>query len=122
MYCQKCGKEIDDSAIVCPNCGVPTSNYHQTQQQPNIVINNSNTNTNVNGFGVGISPKSRLVALLLCFFLGVLGIHRFYVGKIGTGLIWMLTLGLGGIGVLVDFILILLGAFRDKYGLVIKNW
>ena len=38
------------------------------------------------GFGNMISPKSRLVALLLCLFLGWLGVHRFYAGKIGTGL------------------------------------
>jgi hypothetical protein len=122
MYCQKCGKEIDDNAVVCPNCGVPTENYQQPQQQPNIVINNANTNTNVNGLGVGISPKSRTVAALLCFFLGVLGIHRFYVGKTGTGVIWLFTAGLFGIGAIVDFIAILMGSFRDKYGLVIKNW
>jgi len=40
-----------------------------------------------------LSPKSRLVALLLCFFLGPLGVHRFYVGKIGTGILMLLTLG-----------------------------
>jgi len=40
-----------------------------------------------------ISPKSRLVALLLCFFFGILGAHRFYVGKIGTGVLMLLTLG-----------------------------
>ena len=43
-----------------------------------------------------ISPKSRLVALLLCFFLGPLGVHRFYVGKIGTGILMLLTLGGAG--------------------------
>ena len=44
------------------------------------------------------SSKSRMVALLLCFFLGTLGAHRFYVGKIGTGVVWLLTLG-GGFGI-----------------------
>lgn len=123
MFCHNCGKEIDDNAVVCPDCGVPTTNYQQAQQQPNIVINNSNSNANVvNGFGVGISPKSRTVAALLCFFLGLIGIHRFYVGKIGTGLIWMFTFGLFGFGAIIDFIMIIFGAFRDKYGLVIKNW
>ncbi|MCL1790756.1 MAG: TM2 domain-containing protein [Peptococcaceae bacterium] len=69
-----------------------------------------------------VSPKSRLVALLLCFFLGVLGIHRFYVGKTGTGIIWILTFGALGIGILIDFIMIIVGSFTDKSGAFLKNW
>lgn len=69
------------------------------------------------------SKKSRLAALLLCFFLGVLGIHRFYVGKIGTGIVWIFTLGGGfGISCLVDFIRIAIGSFTDKQGYKIINW
>ncbi len=51
------------------------------------------------------SPKSRLVALLFCFFLGTFGIHRFYVGKIGTGIFMFVTLGGLGIWVIIDLIL-----------------
>ena len=69
-----------------------------------------------------MSSKSRLAALLLCIFLGGLGIHRFYAGKIGTGIIWLLTGGLFGIGCLIDLILIICGSFKDKKGAVIKNW
>ena len=69
-----------------------------------------------------MSPKSRTVALLLCLFLGVLGIHRFYEGKIGTGILWLLTAGLFGIGALVDLILIICGKATDKSGLAIQNW
>lgn len=79
------------------------------------------TNININ-MGMGISTKSRLVALLLCLFIGGLGIHRFYVGKIGTGIIWLLTFGCLGIGSLVDFIMIVCGEFKDSNGLLIKNW
>ena len=67
------------------------------------------------------SPKSKIVALLLDFFLGGLGIHRFYVGKIGTGILYLLTCGVFGIGWLVDLIMIAIGKFTDKNGLPLKN-
>jgi TM2 domain-containing membrane protein YozV len=60
--------------------------------------------------------KSWVVALLLCLFLGVVGVHRFYTGKIGTGIVQILTLGGLGIWVLVDLIMILAGKFTDKEG------
>jgi TM2 domain-containing membrane protein YozV len=68
------------------------------------------------------SEKKRLPALLLCFFLGFLGIHRFYAGKIGTGIIWLLSGGILGIGWLIDFIMIIVGSFKDKQGGKIEDW
>jgi len=58
--------------------------------------------------------KSWLVALLLCIFLGALGIHRFYLGYTGLGVLYLLTGGLCGIGVLVDFIMLLVGSLKPK--------
>jgi TM2 domain-containing membrane protein YozV len=69
-----------------------------------------------------ISPKSRVVALLFCLFLGVIGVHRFYVGKIGTGILMVLTLGGLGIWALIDLILIAAGSFRDKEGRRVFLW
>ena len=68
------------------------------------------------------SNKSRLVVTLLAFFLGGLGVHWFYVGKTGTGVVWLLTLGCFGIGSLIDLIMCLCGKFTDKDGKVISNW
>jgi TM2 domain-containing membrane protein YozV len=69
-----------------------------------------------------VSSKSRLVAFLLCFFIGYLGIHRFYVGKTGTGILWFFTGGCFGIGWLIDIIMILVGSFTDKAGLPVSKW
>ncbi|NCS57736.1 MAG: TM2 domain-containing protein [Microcystis aeruginosa G11-04] len=63
-----------------------------------------------------MSEKRILPALLLCFFFGMFGAHRFYVGKIGTGILQLVTLGGLGIWVLIDFIMIIVGAFTDKEG------
>ena len=63
-----------------------------------------------------MESKKKITALLLCLFLGVLGIHRFYVGKNGTGIIWLLTCGFGGIGCIIDFIMIICNSFTDKNG------
>ena len=61
-----------------------------------------------------MSPFKMVPAALLCFFLGGLGAHRFYVGKVGTALLMILTLGGFGIWLLIDFIMILTGGFKDK--------
>jgi TM2 domain-containing membrane protein YozV len=65
------------------------------------------------------SSKSKKRALMLCIFLGFLGVHRFYVGKIGTGILMFITLGLSGFWVLSDIIELLRGKFTDKEGLVL---
>jgi TM2 domain-containing membrane protein YozV len=69
-----------------------------------------------------LSDKKRLPALLLCFFFGVFGVHRFYVGKIGTGILWFFTLGIVGFGALIDFIMIIVGSFKDKQGKRLETW
>jgi TM2 domain-containing membrane protein YozV len=66
-----------------------------------------------------VSDKQGTVALLLCFFVGVLGIHRFYVGKTGTGILQLMTLGGFGLWTLVDFVMIVAGKFTDSNGRVV---
>ena len=76
----------------------------------------------VDATGRPASPKSRLAAAVLAWFLGIFGIHRFYVGKVGTGILMIFTLGGLGIWTLIDFIVILVGSFKDKQSRVLSNW
>ena len=69
-----------------------------------------------------MSEKRILPVLLFCFFLGVLGVHRFYVGKVATGILTILTFGGLGIWTLIDLIMIIVGEFTDKDGKKITQW
>jgi TM2 domain-containing membrane protein YozV len=68
----------------------------------------------------GTSEKGFVPTVMLCFFLGALGVHRFYVGKIGTGIVQLLTFGGLGIWALVDFIMVVTGNFKDGQGMTIR--
>lgn len=94
VYCTVCGNQIAATAATCPKCGAPNA---MAKEQ--------------------VSKKTMIAAALLCFFLGSLGIHRFYVGKIITGILMLLTLGGLGIWTIIDFVRIIVGSFRDKQGL-----
>ena len=89
---------------------VPPNNSNQSQSSQTVIIQQ----------GTDIPLKSKVTALLLCFFLGAWGAHRFYVGKAGTGILYLLTFGLLGIGVLIDLIVIACGGFRDSLGRPLK--
>lgn len=67
------------------------------------------------------SDKDWLLTLLLSLFLGTLGADRFYVGKIGTGILKLITFGGCGIWSLLDIIMIITGRFTDKDGNEIKS-
>ncbi|HWZ65120.1 MAG TPA: TM2 domain-containing protein [Steroidobacteraceae bacterium] len=97
VHCRACGKEIHESARTCPQCGAPQA-------------------------VATASDKRILPAFLLCFFLGWTGAHRFYVGKIGTGILMLLTGGVLGVLWLIDFIMIIVGAFTDEAGNKITEW
>ena len=68
------------------------------------------------------SEKSFVATLILCLLLGGLGVHRFFVGKIGTGIVMLLTLGGLGIWTLIDIIVIAVQKFKDSKGLLIKAY
>lgn len=68
------------------------------------------------------SNKSRTVAFLLAFLLGVFGAHRFYVGKHWTAILQMLTFGGFAIWLTIDIVMILVGTFRDKKGYKVTQW
>jgi len=69
-----------------------------------------------------MSEKSRLVAFFLCMFAGMFGGHRFYMGKTGTAILWLVTFGIFGIGYFVDLIMIVLGNFYDSKGNRVVVW
>lgn len=105
--CGYCGNEVQVSQpvqqnIIRPSQPVETIYYQQFTSVPMI------------------SPKNRVVDLLLCFFLGVLGAHKFYEGKIGLGVVYFFTAGIFGFGVLISFLSILFGNPLDSNGLPIK--
>jgi hypothetical protein len=90
--CTKCGKEIDNTTLFCPNCG-----SKQTSDEI-------------------VSPCSGVTAWVLCIFLGYFGAHRFYVGKIFTGILMLLTFGGLGIWYVYDYFSIPCRNFTDAQG------
>ncbi|SVB99949.1 uncharacterized protein METZ01_LOCUS252803 [marine metagenome] len=114
-FCSKCGKETSEDAEFCDSCGASLSNDSQVTtniNQPTQDDKNQPTQD---------EPKEWLVTLLLCFFLGVLGVHRFYTGHTKIGVAQVLTLGGCGIWALIDFIMILVGNFKDAQGRPLKK-
>ena len=99
MYCRNCGRQIDDNSAFCVYCGAPTA----TQPGANLVID-------------GVQRYDWLTTLLLCFFLGGLGIHSFYTKKTGIGVAQLLTLGGCGVWALIDLIMIITEGYRDGNG------
>ena len=123
LFCQECLVEVEGRNYCKADLAKVVHGAKSSQQssQPNINITNVNTATaTATAGGIGVSTKSRWVAFFLCLFLGWLGVHRFYVAKVGTGIIWLLTFGFFVIGWIIDLLVILFGGFRDKLGLPLR--
>ncbi len=109
-YCSNCGKQLPEGASVCPSCGAKVAGSPAVQAAPvivNIENNNTNTNSNVNAVPAVGRQKNKWVAFFLCLFLGFLGAHKFYEGKVGMGILYLFTGGLFAIGIIVDLITLL---------------
>lgn len=123
-FCKDCLVEVKGRMYCKDDLGnvLDEAKQGSASGQPVINITNSNestnTNTNVNGGFMGAPRKKKTVALILCIlgFFGLAGLHRMYVGKVGSGVIHLFTYGICGIGTIIDLISILSGGFRDSYG------
>lgn len=107
-FCQHCGEQIDNDCVVCPKCGKQVGELRGNDR--NIIINNSSSasaaasasaSANIRPVVYG-RPKNKWVALLLCIFT-ICG-HKFYEGKVGMGILYLCTMGLFGIGWIIDII------------------
>jgi RNA polymerase subunit RPABC4/transcription elongation factor Spt4 len=128
MYCRNCGNEVSEKAVMCVACGTPP-------KAGNKYCDNCKAETSANTticMKCGVSLKGDnpingegkdwLTTLLLCFFLGALGVHRFYTGHTAIGVVQLLTLGGCGIWALIDLIIIIMGNFKDSNGhLLVKK-
>lgn len=98
IFCPYCGARLAEEAIFCHRCGKHLSSGAPVSHEPTVIINNVPCG----------SAKDKWIAFILCLLLGLLGVHKFYEGKIFFGMIYLFTFGLLGIGVIVDLILLLL--------------
>ena len=104
-FCKYCGGRIPMEAVLCTLCGRQVEQLQVINQNvpTQIIVNNSNNN-NINMRG---TPKDKWIAFLLCTLLGSVGAHKFYEGRIGMGILYLLTGGLFLIGAFIDWIIIL---------------
>jgi TM2 domain-containing membrane protein YozV len=146
MHCRNCGKELVGTPEFCVGCGAkPTAGNKfcqacgaATDPAAEICLKCGSRLGKATGVSGDVSPKSKMIAGLLAFFLGQFGAHRFYLGKTGTAIVMLVLAIIGwatvifivggfflaavGIWNLIDLIMILTGSMKDKDGKPVKNW
>lgn len=116
-FCTKCGAKLEDDYAVCPDCGarcMDNSKDSQPQQQTAQAQTNNTTANGAKSTPVG-KKCNKWTSVLLCFFLGGYGAHKFYEGKMGMGILYLFTAGLLGIGVLVDLLTLVFKEGEEYY-------
>lgn len=109
-FCKHCGEQIDKECVICPKCGKQVEEI-STQNTP-IIINNSSSSSSSASASASTPvyvygrEKNKWISFFLCLFT-ICG-HKFYEGKIGMGILYLLTMGLFGIGWIFDLIALLL--------------
>ena len=119
--CITCGAQIPMDAMVCPVCGANQNPQPVADSQPN--YQNPNPNP-VAPPPAGSTEKDKTTSLVLCilgYVVQIHGIHRFYTGHIGIGIIQLLTWGGCGIWTLIDLIQIASGSYKDSDGRPLKG-
>jgi TM2 domain-containing membrane protein YozV len=122
-FCHNCGNATTPLSEICVKCGAGLRAHEETTHSK---------------LPDGISPKSRAVAAILAFILGVFGAHRFYLGKTESAVAMLILVLLGfatiiilvgilflvvvTIWALVDFIIILVGSGTDSQGRPVQRW
>ncbi|MCM1048465.1 MAG: TM2 domain-containing protein [Clostridiales bacterium] len=125
IKCPECNCKISDKALSCPKCGRPLSMGSAFNDFPPLDAGIYTSNEDIYAQNMEESLKSRLVAFLLCFFLGCFGAHRFYVGKTKSAILMIVLCILvipSTIWAFVDFVMIICGTFTDSEGLPLKRW
>ncbi len=121
MKCPNCGAQRNAQDRYCPYCQTrfdPYATVPEKKQEIHIHYHQEPVARveSIPVAGNRKSPKNRLAALLLCFFLGFFGAHKFYLGRPVMGVVYLFTYGLFGIGWLADMIVLTLGNPKDKDG------
>ena len=136
MYCKNCGKEVNEKAEICTSCGVrPLTEKKfcqecgsETKENQEIcvkcgvrLISDKKNEDRNNELTNQVGDKDWTTTLLLAFFLGVFGVHRFYTGYTMIGFVQLLTFGGCGIWYVIDIITILRGKYKDSDNLLLSK-
>lgn len=116
LYCPQCGEKMAVDQRYCTSCGWDAE---EPDKEPPLLRREPTPSPRELG---PPSDKNRLTALLLCVLIGWLGAHRFYIDKPGTGLLYLLSLGILGVGVIYDAVMLATGELEDGAGKRILHW